>query len=71
MKVVIVEDEINAFEYLKSSLTKIIGGLEVVQHLESIKASVNFFQSSEDFDLIFMDIPVSYTHLTLPTKRIV
>ena len=59
MKVVIVEDEINAFEYLKSSLTKIIGDLEVVQHLESIKASVNFFQSSEDFDLIFMDIQIA------------
>ena len=59
MKVVIVEDEINAFEYLKSSLTKIIRDLEVVQHLESIKASVNFFQSNEDFDLIFMDIQIA------------
>ena len=59
MRVVIVEDEINAFEYLRSSLLKIVDGLEVVTHLESVKASVNFFQSNDDFDLVFMDIQIA------------
>jgi len=59
MRVVIVEDEINAFEYLKSSLEKIEPGIEVVAHLESVKSSVNFFKDHHDFDLIFMDIQIA------------
>lgn len=72
MKVVIIEDEVNAYEYLKSSLLKIIDDLEVVAHLESVKSSVNFFQGEEDFDLVFMDIQIAdglsfeiFNHVTL------
>lgn len=59
MKVVIVEDEINAFEYLASSLRHIVEDIEVVKHLESVKSSVNYFQSNDDFELIFMDIQIA------------
>ncbi len=59
MKVVIIEDEINAFEYLASSLRKIVEDVEIVVHLESVKSAVNFFQSNDDYELIFMDIQIA------------
>ncbi len=59
MKVVIIEDEINAFEYLQSILLKVEPLAEVVIHLDSVKSSVNFFQNNSDFDLIFMDIQIA------------
>ena len=59
MRVVIVEDEINAYEYLSLLLGKLDDEIEVIAHHDSIYASVNFFKSQPEVDLIFMDIQIA------------
>ena len=59
MRIVTIEDEINAYEYLISLLKKIDSKFEVIAHHDSIKSAVNYFQSNEDYDLIFMDIQIA------------
>lgn len=59
MRVVIIEDELNAFQYLKSILGKIDKNIEIVAHHESVKSAVNYFQSTEEYDLIFLDIQIA------------
>ena len=56
MKVVIVEDEHLAAQKLIQLLKATEPGVEVIQVLESVDESVNWFASHNDFDLIFMDI---------------
>lgn len=77
MDVVIIEDEINAFEYLRSLLKKIDAGISIKAHIDSIRSSVNFFQSNNDFDLVFMDIQIAdglsfeiFNHINL-TKPVI
>jgi len=77
MKVVIIEDEINAYQYLQSILRKVDRNIEVVAHHDSIKSSVNFFQKEADFDLVFMDIQIAdglsfeiFNHIAL-TKPVI
>ena len=52
-------------------LQKLDPGSELVclYELEYVKGSFIYFMSGLDTDLT--TVPVSYTHLTLPTKRIV
>ena len=59
MRVVIVEDEINAYEYLSLLLGKLDDEIEVVAHHDSIYSAVNFFKSQPQLDLIFMDIQIA------------
>lgn len=59
MKVVIIEDEINASEYLVSILKKVIPDVLVLGAFDSIKSSVNFLQQNNDYDLLFMDIQIA------------
>lgn len=56
MKVVIVEDEALAAEKLAHLLQKANPGIEVVQHIESVEDSINWFQQNPAPDLVFMDI---------------
>lgn len=56
MKVVIVEDERLAAEKLKRTLKQADPSLEVLQVLESVEESVNWFASHPNPDLVFMDI---------------
>ena len=80
-KILIADD----FQLLREDLTELINNqrdMEVVGTASSGKEIVNLARNTE-YDLILMDIemetmnagilatPVSYTHLTLPTKRIV
>ena len=59
MRVVTIEDEINAYEYLISLLKKIDSDIEVISHHDSVKSAVNYFQSNQDYDLVFMDIQIA------------
>ena len=59
MKIAIIEDEINAYEYLVRILSKVESNIQVVKHCETIKASVNYFQSNPDIDLVLMDIQLA------------
>ena len=56
MKVVIVEDERLASKRLAQLLKIVEPGIEVLQILESVEESVNWFIQNKRPDLIFMDI---------------
>ncbi|TNJ45192.1 response regulator transcription factor [Tamlana fucoidanivorans] len=56
MKVVIVEDEIAASENLTYLINSIDSNIEIVKVLDSVKASVAFFATKPQVDLVFMDI---------------
>ena len=57
MKVVIVEDEPLAQEFLRKLLTSIYPEIEIIKILETVKDCVFYFsQSDNSIDLIFMDI---------------
>ncbi|MFY7670953.1 LytR/AlgR family response regulator transcription factor [Tenacibaculum sp. MEBiC06402] len=59
MKVVIVEDEVLAVEKLERYLMKYSNKIEVVEKLDSIHDSVNYFTNNQNFDLVFMDIQLT------------
>jgi len=56
MKVLIVEDELAASDNLAYLLHRIDKNIEVVQALDSVKSSVDFFSRPHDAELVFMDI---------------
>ncbi|MGB6153441.1 MAG: LytTR family DNA-binding domain-containing protein [Pricia sp.] len=56
MKVLIVEDELAASENLTYLLHSIDKNISVVQVLDSVKASVQFFSEPHDAELVLMDI---------------
>lgn len=56
MKVVIIEDEHLSAQRLEAMLKRYDPSIEVLAELPSIEASVNWFKSNSDPDLIFMDI---------------
>lgn len=59
MKILIIEDEINAFEYLQSIIKRIEPTGQVLAHLESVEEAVNWFYQNEAPDLIFLDIQLA------------
>ena len=59
MKVLIVEDEPYAQNELKRLLTKTGRDIEVLDCIDSIEEAVEWFQSNEEPDLIFLDIQLS------------
>lgn len=56
MKVIIIEDEIAACENFIFLLQQINSKIEVVKTLDSVKSAIDYFKTSNEFDLIFMDI---------------
>ena len=56
MRVVIIEDESLAAEKLQRLLNKVDSNIEVLQILESVEESINWFSQNKIPDLIFMDI---------------
>lgn len=59
MKILIVEDEINAFQYLRDILKKVRPDIQILAHLESVEDAVNWLMENEGPDLIFLDIELS------------
>lgn len=56
MKIVIVEDELTASENLAYLLKKLKPEIEVLAVLDSVRASINYFSSPNEAELVFMDI---------------
>ncbi|NRB46504.1 MAG: response regulator transcription factor [Saprospiraceae bacterium] len=59
MNILIIEDEINAFEYLRSMLKKIDPSVKILAHLDSVEDSVNWLHQNQQPELIFMDIQLA------------
>lgn len=59
MKVLIIEDEYKTALDLKSTLLEIDPTIEIVQILDSVDSSVEFFQQEPMPELVFMDIQLS------------
>ncbi len=59
MKIVLVEDESLAAEKLERYLLKYNSEITVVEKLSSISESVSWFNSNDDYDIIFMDIQLT------------
>ena len=59
MKVVIIEDEHLTAERIITLLLQIDPGIEVISIIDSVKRSVEWFNSNEQPDLIFMDIQLA------------
>ena len=53
---IIVEDETAAQLILRSMLTSVMPDVEVVEVLESVEESVDYFSKEVDADVVFMDI---------------
>ncbi|WP_442266397.1 LytR/AlgR family response regulator transcription factor [Tenacibaculum sp. ZS6-P6] len=59
MKIIIVEDESLAVEKLERYLLKYDGTIEISTKLDSIQSAVEFFQSENEFDVVFMDVQLT------------
>lgn len=59
MNILIIEDEINAYEYLRSMLKKIDPTMNVVAHIDSVEESVNWLHQHDHPEIIFMDIQLA------------
>ena len=59
MKVVIIEDEKLSAEHLKLMLSKVDASIEVLGVFDSIKRSVEYFNTEPNVDLLFVDIHIA------------
>ena len=59
MRVLIVEDETTAFEYLVNLINKVDTGIEIAGNTDSISQTIKWLSSNSLPDLIFMDIHLS------------
>lgn len=59
MKVLIIEDEQPAARRLQKLVNEIMPHAEILRQIDSVEESVEFFQSGEIVDLIFMDIQLA------------
>lgn len=59
MKIVIIEDESLAVEKLERYLTKYDSNIVIIEKFSSISESVNWFQSNQKYDVIFIDIQLT------------
>lgn len=59
MKTIIVEDEINACEYLRTLIAKHMPECEVIDHLDSVQETINWLHNNPEPELIFLDIQLS------------
>lgn len=59
MKVVIIEDEIHNCRFLIGLIKELRPDWEIVETLESVKETVDWFQNNPHPDLIFMDIQLT------------
>ncbi|MEM0992595.1 MAG: LytTR family DNA-binding domain-containing protein [Bacteroidota bacterium] len=59
MTAIIIEDEINAYQYLVSMLQKVRPPLQILAHLDSVEDSLNWLGNHPHPDLVFLDIQLS------------
>ena len=58
---------------IKTLIQKRVSDIDMFQHVNNVSQQMYFDLGKADFyrQVLQDDVPVSYTHLTLPTKRIV
>ncbi|MDN5212250.1 LytTR family DNA-binding domain-containing protein [Fulvivirgaceae bacterium BMA12] len=59
MKAIIIEDESLARERLRDLIKKYQGDIQIVEEFDSVEDSIDYLQSHDDFDLLFLDIQLS------------
>lgn len=59
MKILIIEDETNAFDILRKRISQVFPEAEIVGHLKTILNSINWFVSHEAPDLVFLDVELA------------
>lgn len=59
MNVLIIEDEESAFKNLKRILLEIDASITIASWLQSVEQSIDWFESNDSPDLIFLDIQLS------------
>jgi len=59
MKALIVEDEINACQYLRSLINQLRPEYLIIDHLEGVQETINWLHAHPAPDVIFMDIQLS------------
>ena len=60
MNILSIEDESNAYEYLKSMLLKINPDITEIHNIDTVQSSLNYLNKhQDDLDLIFMDIQLA------------
>ncbi len=59
MNVLIIEDEINAYNILRKRLQKQSTAVQIVAHLKTIVESINWFKNHPKPDLVFLDIELA------------
>ena len=59
MKVLIVEDEPSAADFLQHLIQKVDRSIEVLAHVDSVQTATDWFKSNPHPDLAFMDIQLS------------
>jgi DNA-binding LytR/AlgR family response regulator len=59
MRVIIIEDEIPAANRLIKLLNNCDSKIEIVKKIDSIESSIQYLESAENIDLIFMDIQLA------------
>lgn len=78
MNIVSIEDELNAYEYLKSMLYQIYPDIKSIINIDTVQGSLNYLSKEQDgIDLIFMDIQLAdglsfeiFNHIELNTPII-
>ena len=59
MKVLIIEDEYAAARRIKKLVKEVEPEAEIVDHLDTVEAAVNWFKSDREADLVLMDIQLA------------
>jgi len=60
MNAVIIEDEINAYEYLAKIISEVKPEVQILEHIDSVEDSINWFVNrGDEVDVVFMDIQLS------------
>lgn len=59
MRIIIIEDEAPAANRLAKLIQSLRDDVEIVKRLDSVEAAVNYFKTSPQADLIFMDIQLA------------
>ncbi|MCK5924127.1 MAG: response regulator [Methylococcales bacterium] len=59
MNIIIVEDEIPAFQRLHRMLQKEVPGLNLLAHLDTVEDTVDWLENNPSPELIFLDIQLA------------
>ncbi len=59
MKVVIIEDEFHAVQYLSGLLKELVPELQILASIDTVEDAVEWFQNNATPDLVFMDIQLA------------